>query len=261
MGKVKSLAIIMIATLSMSLAQAEEFPLRKIYREVTPISTGELGQKLNQVTVVDARSSFEFSVLSVRGAHNIPVNDPGFEDRAKQLRQQTGKPLVFYCNGITCRKSYKATRRALRAGLKDSRVYDAGIVAWAKSHPGGASLLGQSPINVSKIISKSDFKRHLLDVDSFADKAHGSAIVLDVRDNAQRNAIGFFPGKEVALPITDSGRIRNYIAQAKREGKALLIYDAVGKQVRWLQYQIEDMGLKNYYFMKGGAKAYYDTLM
>jgi hypothetical protein len=40
----------------------------------------------------------------------------------------------------------------------------------------------------------------------------------------------------------------------------LFIYDEVGKQVRWLQYTIEELGLKNYYFMDKGAKAYYSSI-
>jgi hypothetical protein len=35
----------------------------------------------------------------------------------------------------------------------------------------------------------------------------------------------------------------------------------VGKQVRWLQYELEKAGLKKYYFMKKGASGYYDSLV
>jgi len=40
----------------------------------------------------------------------------------------------------------------------------------------------------------------------------------------------------------------------------LMIYDAAGKQVRWLQYYLEDKGLKSYYFMAGGINAYYNEM-
>jgi len=50
------------------------------------------------------------------------------------------------------------------------------------------------------------------------------------------------------------------VAKAKKEKKTLLIYDATGKQVRWLMYLIEDLGFKDYWFMKGGSNAYFAAL-
>ena len=50
------------------------------------------------------------------------------------------------------------------------------------------------------------------------------------------------------------------IQQANREGKELLIYDEVGKQVRWLMYYLEDNNAPNYYFMKGGVREYFKFL-
>ena len=35
--------------------------------------------------------------------------------------------------------------------------------------------------------------------------------------------------------------------------KQLLIFDAVGKQVRWLQYHLEANGYNNYSFMEKGV--------
>ncbi|MEK7816390.1 MAG: hypothetical protein AAB294_06180, partial [Pseudomonadota bacterium] len=49
------------------------------------------------------------------------------------------------------------------------------------------------------------------------------------------------------------------IERAKKEKKTLLVYDQVGKQVQWFQYYLESRGLKDYYFMKGGAQAYSDA--
>lgn len=33
----------------------------------------------------------------------------------------------------------------------------------------------------------------------------------------------------------------------------LLVYDNVGKQVRWVQYYFEKHGITDYYFLKGGV--------
>ena len=49
------------------------------------------------------------------------------------------------------------------------------------------------------------------------------------------------------------------IHKVKNENRPLYIYDAVGKQVRWLQYYLEAEKISNYYFMKGGANAFFDV--
>ena len=46
----------------------------------------------------------------------------------------------------------------------------------------------------------------------------------------------------------------------KKSGQPLLVYDESGKQVRWLQYHLDEKGIKNYNFMKGGVKQYFKSL-
>ncbi len=41
------------------------------------------------------------------------------------------------------------------------------------------------------------------------------------------------------------------------EGKTLYIFDAVGKQVKWLQYHLEKEGVSDYYFLKKGVWSVY----
>ncbi|MGD8885229.1 MAG: rhodanese-like domain-containing protein, partial [Gammaproteobacteria bacterium] len=72
--------------------------------------------------------------------------------------------------------------------------------------------------------------------------------------------LSIFVGREHRVSIDNTRRLDRYIEKAKRENKALLIYDAAGKQVRWLQYYLEDKGLTSYYFMKGGIRAYYKDI-
>jgi len=37
------------------------------------------------------------------------------------------------------------------------------------------------------------------------------------------------------------------------------VYDKVGKQTRWFQYYLEQQGLKDYYFLAGGAEGYHEA--
>ncbi len=236
----------------------EAFPYRKQYLPVDVLSTEELAGRFQQVVVVDVRSRYEFETLHIKGAVNIPLGSKDFVERIRRLRQETGKPLVFYCNGGTCRQSYHAAVVALNAHIEGIYVYGDGVFAWAKAYPALTVALGKNPIEPKDLISEEQFKARLLAPKDFESRVGKDAIVLDVRDRRQRDN-PLFPFKELRVPLDDRAGIERVVEQAKREGKTLLIYDAVGKQVQWLQYQLERLGLEKYYFMKGGAEGYWEA--
>jgi rhodanese-related sulfurtransferase len=262
MKKIYTALMALVITASVSAVRADdEFPGRKLYPDVPVMSTGELKQKFKSVVVVDARTKYEFDTIHVKGAENILVSKNSFADEVKSLRERTPKPLVFYCNGHTCMKSYKAARRAISAGVKDVYAYDAGIFEWARNNPDLAVLVGQSPVRVSDLISKKDFKKRLLSADEFQKRVTRSDVmVLDVRSRLQRAGAGLFPFDEKFASLDDKEKLDRYLNQAKREGKTVLAYDAVGKQVRWFEYYLRKKGITNYYFMKDGADGYVELL-
>ena len=179
----------------------------------------------------------------------------------RKLSVAEKRPIVVYCNGKTCMKSYKAAHKCDTKNIDNVIAYDAGIMDFAKSFPKDALLLGKTLNDPKKLISKDNFKKHLVSPDKFGQRlAETSDIVLDVRDRFQREGISFFVGREHRVPIDNTRRLDRYIDKAIKENKALLIYDAAGKQVRWLQYYLEDKGLKSYYFMAGGINAYYKEM-
>lgn len=260
------LTIALLGLLAVAGVQANTsgFPGRAEFADVPIYEKAELMKNFRQVVIVDTRSSLEFETLRITGALNIPVADKGFEDEVKALRARTDKPIVFYCNGRTCMKSYLSVRKASAVNIANTFAYDAGMFEWAESYPTHAELLGKSPVQKADIISLAKFKKHLLDPTTFSDEAYGMGtrgLILDVRDKYQRGAAGLFPGAERWASLDDREKLRSYIEQAQKENKTLFIYDEVGKQVRWLQYALERAGVSNYYFMDKGAKAYYADIM
>lgn len=255
-----------LVTVSSFVYSAEEgFPGRKKYPDVKYIEIGDLfkRQTRNEVVIVDARSNYEFETLRIKGAVNIPVANKTFEEEVRKLRDKTDKTLVFYCNGHRCMKSYIAAKRCMQAEISDVVAFDAGIFDWTKKYPKQAVLLGTSPVDPNKLIASKRFKSRLLHPDKFSEyiiDAQHNRIVIDVRDKFQRAGIGFYPGIERWAALDDREKLQRYIEKAKRENKTLFIYDEVGKQVRWLQYALEKAGVKNYYFMEKGARAYYDMM-
>lgn len=268
MRQITIVSLFSVALLASLGVQAEEegFPGRQLdkYKMVSVIELEDLYRRLSDFTVVDARSGFEFDTLRIKGAVNIPVASESFESAVRDLRSQTGKPIAFYCNGHTCMKSYQAAKRAMAAGVNEVYAYDAGIFDWVNAHPDEGELLGKSPVDLAHLIPKKAFKAHLLDADTFSDKATAAApksrLILDIRDTTQRAGVGFYPGLERWASLEKMAKLRGYLKKAKTQKRTLYIYDAVGKQVRWLQYEMQAMGLKDYWFMEKGANGYFELL-
>ena len=237
-----------------------KFPGRDLYRDVPVYALNEVFKNFETIVIVDTRSQYEFDTLRIKGSTNIPLSDKTFDSRLRSLRGSTDKPIVFYCNGVTCHKSYQAVRRAIELKIDNTFAYDAGIFAWAKAHPEKSVLLGNSPIRESDIIDKDTFNAHLLSPKEFGSQVESSSFVLDVRDNFQRDGVSFFPGLERRISLDQTDKIDKALKKAKADKRPLLIYDEAGSQVQWLQYRLVSAGLTNYYFMKGGAKAYYEML-
>ena len=245
-------------------AEESGFPGRTKYPDVPIYEKSELLKHFQDAVIVDARSSLEYDTLRIKGAVNIPVASKTFETQITALRAKTSKPIVFYCNGRTCMKSYIAVKKAQAAHVTDVHAYDAGMFEWAETYPDHAELLGKSPVNRSDIISLNSFKQHVLDPDNFSNRAYEmgtKSLILDVRDKYQRGAAGLFPGKERWVSLDKQAELNSYIAQAKKDNTTLFIYDEVGHQVQWLQYALEQAKLSNYFFMHNGAKAYYAEMM
>jgi len=257
--------LLALSVLGNSAFADEDFPGRshEKYKDAPYIEINELNLKLNDVVVVDARSKFEYDTLRIKNALNIPVALDSFEKAVIDLRKTTSKTLVFYCNGHTCMKSYQSVLRAKAAGVENVVAFDAGIFDWAKRYPDKAVLLGKSPINVKHLISKEKLHSHMLDPDTFSDRATRDvkkSAIIDIRDKFQRAGVGFYPGMERWASLNDMEKLRKRIKQAQDHKQTIFIYDEVGKQVPWLQYALEEMDVKDYYFMSKGAKGYYHMI-
>jgi rhodanese-related sulfurtransferase len=264
MRKIITTLALLTILLSTTAFAGEDFPGRAKYKGVPYIELADLYDKLNDTVVVDARSKLEFDTLRIKTAINIPVASENFEAQVSKLRADTDKPIVFYCNGHTCMKSYIATKKAVAANIKNVYAFDAGIFDWTKAYPEQATLLGKSPVNLAHLIPKSTFKKRLIDPNTFSDRAtinRNKYMVIDVRDKFQRAGVGFYPGLERWASLGQQAKLTRYIKKAIRQGRTLLIYDEVGKQVRWLQYALEKAGAKKYYFMSNGAKGYYNEML
>ena len=243
-----------------SLLLSQTFPLRSKYPAVKTISTESLAKGLGKtLLVVDARNKVEFNAIHIKGALNDKVGNMNFGKKLDELTKgDKSKKIVFYCNGGMCRKSFKANIEAKKLGYTNTFSYDAGIFVWANAHPEKTLLMGKILSDKSALISQQEFSAKLLEKSKFEKQsASKNAMLIDVRDPAQRKMTPKFKNKIVKSSMDKLVNLLNQKYFKNKAGtKTLYFFDAVGKQVRWLQYYLEEYGYKNYYFLKGGVKSY-----
>ena len=256
MNRRNNALLLLISLIAVTAVAGDKYPHRGDYPDVPTIETSDLfdGLQDDSIVVVDVRSKLEYDVIHVTGAVHAPVSKQTFDSAVTELAQQNpGKTLVFYCNGTTCLKSYKATEKAMYAGLTAVAAYDAGIPEWANTWPAETLLLGEQIVDpVQQLISKPAFKEKCLAWEVFQDEGGKSGVmVIDVRDHIQKS--GDLPGLEGARGIPLDTFIPNFVAKKVNQDQTLLIFDQVGKQIKWLQYYLEKYGYTDYYFLSGGA--------
>jgi len=259
----KCISIILICMVSSSLWANTEFPGRDRYPKVKYIEIENLYNERENVVIIDARSQYEYDTLRMKNSVLVPVTltpDKFAKKLHELIENNPGKKLVFYCNGHTCMKSYKAVARATTyVGLNNAYAFDAGIFDWASKYPAEALLLGKELDDVSKLKSKAEFKKRLIPAERFIKSAVDSVMILDIRDRIERDGFYLFSGHEKSISLNDKDKtkLENFMDKVKKSKKKLYVYDMVGKQVRWFQYYIESKGIENYYFMEGGADAFF----
>jgi len=241
-------------------ASEDEFPLRKEFSELNPITIEDLHEKMNETVIVDVRSKFEFDTIHINGSEHIPVSNIDFSETLEKVVPK-GQKTAFYCNGHTCAKSYKAARKALLLCYENVFVFDAGIFEWAKAHPEEATFLEKSPADREKLLlAKEDFSARALEFADFKNKTSATDVVIvDIREPYQRSKesdrsvkieLPEMPAGIHYIPLDNFNKLTH---KGIYKDKLLLIYDATGKQVKWLQYHLQDAGYKRYYFLKGGV--------
>ena len=92
-------------------------------------------------------------------------------DLEKTRAKDGSTKIAFYCNGHTCAKSYKAAEIAGENGFQNLYCFDAGIFEWATTNPEKSVLLGKSPVDPAKLISKDALAAKTIGWADFAAKA------------------------------------------------------------------------------------------
>lgn len=114
----------------------------------TKLATAEDVVKLQAAgaVVVDSRIASEYADGHIKGAVSVPYRekseksvtfDAGQDEfNLAKLPADKGAPMVVYCNGPECWKSFKAGTASVKAGYTNIYWYRAGFPDWtAKGFP------------------------------------------------------------------------------------------------------------------------------
>ncbi len=187
-GRVPLFAIIVIEIMAcliivnITLSQ-ERYPHREKYPNIELISTEDLKKRYHDVMIIDVRSKMEFDVVRIKKAIHIPIGRVDFERQlGKQKSRDDERTLVFYCNGYSCEKSYKATQKAQELGLQNVLCYDSGIMDWNQAYPNLSTLMGRPLSAYNQMIPATEYQSRLAPLQEFQNKAGNlDVIVIDVR--------------------------------------------------------------------------------
>ncbi|RJQ55437.1 MAG: rhodanese-like domain-containing protein [Nitrospiraceae bacterium] len=235
----------------------DDYPLRYLYPALTPISTDELAAIFSEAVIIDSRSRLEYEVIHIKGAFNLLVGEMTEADLLDLRDKNGGKPLVFYCNGYKCPKSYKAAEKAGGLGFKNVRVYDGGIFRWANSHPEKTILFGSQLTRGAlekKLIPDEDFHKVNISTEELLSRHRsGKYVTIDIRDMNERkeNPVLLEGVRQINLNVIKTLLEQDEGPIPKRH---ILVFDNVGQQTRWLQYYFIKYGRSDYYFLEGGIR-------
>ncbi|MCU7799835.1 MAG: rhodanese-like domain-containing protein [gamma proteobacterium symbiont of Lucinoma myriamae] len=96
------------------------YPNRKFYPQLNYISTKEMvtAVKSGKYNVIDARPALGYKTLHIKEADNFSANDEKFNEKIMALINKNIKPIAFYCGGLACLKSYKASVKTIASSEK-----------------------------------------------------------------------------------------------------------------------------------------------
>jgi len=240
------------------------FPLRERYYKVKTISTDDLYAKFSDYILIDVRSPFEHAVMRIDGAFSVPVADKQFIKKvAKIWNENNKKPIVFYCYGHKCERSYQASMNMMQSSLGGGMqimTYDGGITDWSDIKPDKTVLFDKS-FDKSKIISSKEFKKHLAKPLDFTSQvnANPSIVVIDIRDGYETNSVSLFPGRDYRTGF-DFEKLKSIIIANRDAKKTVYFYDEAGYRVKSLQYLIKEIGLEDYMFLEDGMVGYFKSI-
>ncbi len=248
--------------------ESEKFPKRKFYPQLNYIDTAKFanGLKNNRYSVIDVRDKTSFQALQVKSATNIFVKSKTFDQEILDFVEKNAKPLVIYCNGISCSKSYVASTKIIQLFKKHHiktlvYTYDSGINAIAYAHNDMVLKNGENISESNPLIAIGTIKKHTLKPNDFeiflSEHDSQDYALLDIRDKSEKNIYKLFMfQKQKNIVLSQRDKLITFLNKVKTDNKTLLVYDSSGRQINGLYELLKITGVKKWHYMEGGEYGY-----
>jgi len=246
----------------------KQYPNRKFYPQLNYISTKQMleGVSTKKYNIIDARPGLAFDTLHLKSAVNISSGDKQFNKKIMSVVNTNNKPIVFYCGGLACLKSYKASMKTIdelqkRNITRTVYTYDSGISAFAYNSPDWVLKNGKDISPENPLLDMVKIKKHAKDADVFTHLIHnddeGQYVILDIRESQQKllNKLFMFK-KEKKISLLEPEKLIEFLNEQKGENKTLMVYGSVEKQIESLYPLIKTSGVKKWFYLEGGEIAY-----
>lgn len=238
---------------------AENFPLRDSYKSVNTVSTENLAESYGKTFIIDVRTAFEYSVMHINRAKNIPFADDTFPLTLGELVQgQLTSAITLYGNGKFDSVPYDAAMILMKNGFTNVTVYDSGVHQWVLSYSAWTTLLGESPVRRDLIIPYSKFVEKSLQKGVFEKKAQtNNSYIIDIRRPQEKKINPSFSMPVAHIPydyfikMVESPSFKERVTH-----KTLFIFDSDGFKTRLIQYYLEYKGYEHYYFLSKGVNSF-----
>lgn len=94
-----------------------------------------LFDELDELIIVDSRKNSDRIKGFIPDSLHLANTETNADSLAKIIATKA-TPVVFYCNGITCKRSYEAAQIAIKLGYSEVYWFRGGIAEWrANSFP------------------------------------------------------------------------------------------------------------------------------
>jgi rhodanese-related sulfurtransferase len=246
----------------------KQYPNRKYYPQLTYITTKQMLHAVSQekYNVVDSRPGLAYETLHIKGAVNISSGDKQFNEKLMTIINKNNKPIIFYCGGLACLKSYKSSVKAIsefnkRDISRTVYTYDSGISAFAYTYPELVLKNGKNISSENPLLDVKKIKKHAKGADVFTNLINSddeaSYIILDIREKQQKllNKLFMFK-KEKKISLLEPEKLIEFLNAVKVADKTLMVYGSVEKQIETLYPLIKTSGIKTWFYLEGGEIAY-----
>ncbi len=111
-------------------AYAGVAPTKVVGATTTDVMVAKMIHEKGKVVFIDVRSAEAFNKGHIAGAKNLPMDQ--FTEAALSALVKKNDGVLFYCDGITCQDSAKATKQAMEWGWGSVYYYRDGFSYWKR---------------------------------------------------------------------------------------------------------------------------------